>query len=200
MLTIYLLFSGLFTLLLFFRTKWKRISLILINLATISGILLIFTMSRIYSSLPIPAWQPIFTLLNFIAASLTLGGAFVLLMHIQKGSLSGQQSLTWILGLVILLEIIFIPVFLSYLDHNSTASQLSLKLLLQDLTLIFFLRLGFQILSLGLISLAIIGIRSKTAEYGKIFWPVIGAACFIFLNEILGRILFYGIEVPFGSL
>jgi len=200
MLVTYFLFSGLFSFFLFFKTRWKRLSLILLNLATITGVVLIFTMSRIYSSLPIPAWQPIFTLLNFIASTLALGGGFVLLMHIQKGSLSGQQSLAWILGLVILLEVIFIPVFLSYLDQNSTASQLSLKLLLQDFTLIFYLRFGFQILSLGLISLAIIGIRSKTAEYKKIFWPVIGATCFIFLNEILGRVLFYAIEVPFGSL
>lgn len=200
MIITYLLLSGLFTLFLFIKSEWKRLGLVLLNLATVSGIVLIFTMSRIYSSLPIPVWQPIFTFLNFVATTLALGGGLMLIMQIQIGSLSGQQSLAWILGIVLLLEIIFIPIFLSYLDQNSTASQLSLKLLLKDFTLFFYLRLGFQILSIGSISLAIIGIRSNTAEFKKLFWPVIGATCFIFLNEIMGRILFYAIEVPFGSM
>lgn len=200
MLAAYSFFSALFTLFIFTISDWKRLILVTINLATFTGIVLIFTMSRIYSSLPIPAWQAIFTLMNFVAASLSLGAALLLMIQIKKGSLSGQQSLTWILGIVLVLEILFIPIFLSYLDQNSTASQLSLKLLLEDFSLIFYLRLGFQILSLAFIFKAIYNIRSDTNENKKLIWPVIGAACCIFSNEILGRILFYTIEVPFGCL
>ncbi len=196
----YFAFSGIFTLFIFTMSDWKRLMLVTLNLATFSGIILIFTMSRIYSSLPIPAWQAIFTFLNFVAATLSLGAALLLMIQIKKGSLSGQQSLAWILGIVLFLEILFIPVFLSYLDQNSTASQLSLKLLLEDFSLIFYLRLGFQILSLAFIFKAIYNIRSDTDENKKLIWPVIGAACCIFFNEILGRILFYAIEVPFGGL
>lgn len=200
MLIIYLLFTGLFVLLLVYKSDWKRMGWIFLNLATVSGMILIFIMSRIYSSLPIPVWQPTFTFLNFVAATLTLGSGFMLLMHIKKGSLSGQHSLTWILGLVLLLEIIFIPIFLTYLDQNSDASRQSLYLLLENFKIVFYLRLGFQILSLGLLSMAIIALRSSSSNYKKLFWTVIGATCFVFLNEILGRILFYTIEVPLGGL
>lgn len=199
-LIIYLLTTGLFTLSIFVLSEWKRLMLILLNLATISAIVLIFIMSRIYSSLPVPAWQPIFTFLNFVAASLSLGGILLLLIQIQKGSLSGQRSLAWILGIVLILEILFIPVFLTYLDHNSLTSQISLKLLLEEFTLVFYFRLGFQILSLGFIFMSILNIRSKTDENKKLMWPVIGAACCILINEVLGRILFYAIEVPLGGL
>ena len=61
MLMVYLLFSGLFVLFLFFKSDWKRMGWILLNIATVSGMVLIFIMSRIYSSLPIPVWQPTFT-------------------------------------------------------------------------------------------------------------------------------------------
>jgi DMSO reductase anchor subunit len=157
-------------------------------------------MSRIYSALPIPVWQPIFTFLNFIAATLSLGGAFLLLFQIQKGRLSGQQTQAWIIGIVLLLEILFIPIFFSYLDQNSPASQLSLKLLLEDYTYVFYFRLGFQILSIAFVFMSILKIRSETNECKKLMWPAVGAASFIFLNEILGRILFYAIEVPFGIM
>ncbi len=200
LLIVYLFFTGLFTLLIFTISEWKRLILIFLNLSTISGIVLIFTMSRIYSSLPIPVWQPVFTFLNFIAATLAMGGIFLLLFQIKKGSLSGQQSLAWISGIVLLLEILFIPIFFSYLDQNSTASQLSLKLLLEDYTLVFYFRLAFQILSLGFIFLSILNIRSNTNECKKLMWPALVAACCIFANEILGRILFYAIEVPFGIM
>ncbi len=200
MMMIYLFFSGLFTLFIFVMSGWKRLMLVMLNLATISGIILIFFMSRIYSSMPIPAWQSLFNFLNFAATTLATGGILLLLIQIQSGSLSGQQSLAWILGIVLLLEILFIPIFLSYLDQNSHASQLSLKLLLEDYTLIFYFRLGFQLLSLGLISIAIVNIRSDTDRCKRLLWPVIGGTFFIFLNEIFGRILFYAIEVPLGSL
>jgi len=190
----------LFNLVLFFKGEWPRVSLILLNFTTLTGIILVYTMSRIYSAMPIPAWQPVFTLLNFIAATLTMGGGLMLLMNIQKGSLSVQQSLAWIIGIVLLMEIIFIPIFLSYLDQNSITSQLSLKILLEDYSLIFYFRLAFQLVSLGFISLTIVGIRSDIPVFKKFYWPVIGAALFIFLNEIFGRILFYGVDVPIGSL
>lgn len=199
-LIIYVFFSGLFTFFILKMNDWKRLILLTINLATISGVVLIFTMSKIYSSMPIPAWHPVFTLLNFTAVTLTLGGVFLLLFQIRRGSWSGQKSLAWIIGIVMLLEVVSIPIFLSYLDHNSNASQLSLKILLDDFNLVFYFRLGFQILSLGFIFMTIFNIRSDTDKCKKLMWPAMAAASFIFISEFLGRVLFYAIEVPIGSL
>lgn len=197
---LYLGFSGIFTMILFIKPEWKRACHLFIILSIISGIALIYTMSGVYSAMPVPAWHALFTFLNFFAASITMGGAVLLLLQIPNGSWSGQRSLAWIIGIVMILEIMFIPVFLSYLDNNSQASQLSLKLLLEDNNLVFYFRLGLQLAALGLISLAVINIKSFTDQGNKLLWPVIGTTICIIFSEILGRALFYLIEVPLGSL
>lgn len=200
MLILYFVSSSLFILSIFILKEWKRLMLALLNIASVCGILLIFSMSKIYSSVPVPLWHPAFTFLNFLAATVTMGGILLLIVQIRHGGWSGQQSLAWIVTVVLILEIIFIPIFLAYLDRNSMESQLSLKLILEDFSLIFYFRLVFQILSIVFIVIALYNIRSYTDKDKKLLGPVLAAASFIFLNEIFGRFLFYLANVSTGSL
>ena len=200
MVLLYFICSALFILSIYMLKEWKRLMLLLLNLTSLAGFILIYSMARIYSSMPVPLWEPTFTFLNFLASTFSLGGILLLLVQIRHGSWSGQQSLAWIVALVLFLEIIFIPIFLTYLEQNSMESKLSLKVLLEDYGVIFYLRLACQVLSLVFMIKAVYNIRSYTDDNRRLFLPVIAAACFIFMNEIFGRILFYVAEVGVGSL
>jgi len=197
---LFLFFNGSYVFMIFRMSEWKRLMLVFLNLGSLLGIVLVYSMSRVYTDLPVPAWQPIFTFLNFSASAIATGGIVLLLFLTQKGSLSAQRSLSWILAIIFLLEIAAIPVFLSYLDQNSLTSQQSLKILLDDYGIIFYIRLAFQVLSLVFIFTAILNLKSNIDENKKLLWPVIMASACIFLSEISGRILFYAVVVPLGGL
>ncbi len=170
----------------------KVIETALIVTGMISGLSLVYTISKLYMLRTVPAWNNIATPIAFSLTTLLTGTVAVVLLYATVGFFNGDQRaiaqmtllLPVISRLLLLFSLLQIGVFVFlvlYLNSKGGVAAKSCRLLWTDFrrtTLARFLLLFLGILLLG--------------GFGSTVLTFIGAAILLLVSEILGRILFYG--------
>jgi len=143
-------------------------------------------MSMIYVNSIIPAWTNWYTVADFILTSMILGGGLFLVI----ASLAKSQAKSVAIGILglILLQAAITPSYVAFLGVNSEATTASLRLMLGDLQLVFYLKWIF--ISIGAV-LFIIG-QGRKSELSFLSLALTSLA----IGLIIGRFVFYAIGVP----
>jgi anaerobic dimethyl sulfoxide reductase subunit C len=172
----------------------------ILDITSITGLILVFVMSRVYLIPSMPAWNSIFTPIGFFIAMLLSGSSLILLFQLNNGSWACQKALTLIIIVLAVTQIGLLPVHMSWLGEAGASTRESLSLLLNQYLLAFYLRLGLEILTVGFGLWAFFSIRSDTTRKRNLFAPVILAFATSFGALFIDRFLFYQHIVPIGNL
>ena len=168
------------------KVKMKHLR-ILLTIASATGILMVFTMARLYMISTIPAWNNPSTLISFYASTLVLGASFVLILFYRLSSKQPTQdiSLTFvaIIALVLIINLInTIYIGPEYYEGN-IAFEPEVSVRLHSYLSWFFWVAGLVVL---------IRQTYSPAKSQKLFlnYQYIAFTCF-FAAEIISRVLFY---------
>lgn len=172
----------------------------LIDLTAVCGVILVYVMSRIYMIPAVPAWNSIFTPLGFFLTTLIAGSAILLLFQLNKGSWASQKALAGLIISLPVIQLVLLPVHMSWLDEAGDATRTSLNILLQDYLIAFYIRLGLQILTAAFGFWAFFAIRSDTLQQRQLVIPAVIAFLTTTGSIIIDRFLFYQQMVPVGNL
>ena len=163
----------------------------LVDLTAISGLVLVYIMSRIYLLPSMPAWNSLFTPIGFYLAVLLSGSCFILLFQLNSGSWASQKGLAMLIIAVPVIQIGLLPVHMSWLGASGAPGQQSLSLLLNQYLPAFYLRLGFEFLTIAFGFWAFFSIRSDTLKRRNLFIPVLLAFITTIGALVIDRFLFY---------
>jgi anaerobic dimethyl sulfoxide reductase subunit C len=172
----------------------------MLDLTSLTGLILIYTMSRIYQLPSIPAWNSIFTPIGFYLAMFLSGSCFLLLFQLNKGSWASQKGLAVLIIAVPVIQIALLPVHMTWLDEAGDSARQSMSLLLNQYLPAFFLRLGFEILTVAFGFWAFFSIRSDTLKSRNLFIPALLAFLTMVGSLVIDRFLFYQQMVPIVNL
>jgi len=172
----------------------------LIDLTSVTGLVLIYIMSRIYQLPAMPAWNSLFTPVYFFLAAFLSGGCVLLLFQLNHGSWASQKGLAVLIIAVPVIQIALLPVHMSWLGEAGDATRESLSLLLNQYLPAFYLRLGFELLTAAFGFWAFFSIRSDTTKSRNLFIPALLACITTVGVLIVDRFLFYQQIVPVGNL
>lgn len=157
-------------------------------IGAIGGLIAIYSMAMIYVNSIIPAWENWYTIADFILTGLILGGGlYLVLAGSAKSQIKGVA--TGILALV-LIQATLTPSYMAYLGVSGEAANASLRLMLGELQLVFYLK--WLLISIGTI-LVILG-QGKKSEVSYMSFALASLA----LGLIAGRFVFYAIGIPMG--
>jgi anaerobic dimethyl sulfoxide reductase subunit C (anchor subunit) len=205
---------------LFALMQWRKIGTfalrnVLAWLAALVGLALVFSMSQIYMIPTQPAWDTIATPIfffttTFLLGMLTMGAAFVAnYAYLRRKGEAGLETQMALLrevlqgiavGSLLLLgvEVVLLPVFVTYLATYSPVTQASAEMLFDDYLPIFILRLVLIFLGAGIFAAFLF--RSATAKSAERTLSNLVYAAFglVLVAEVLGRFLFYATQVGVG--
>jgi anaerobic dimethyl sulfoxide reductase subunit C (anchor subunit) len=201
--------------------QWrKRASFAIRNaiawLAALVGIVLVYSMSRIYMLDTQPAWNTFGTPLAFYATtfllgSLAMGSAFVAnYAYVKKKEPScatAQCQLVcdvarWIaVATVVLLgvELVVAPLQLSYLISNGSAIGIqSVSMLWSQFGTLFGLRLAVAFVGAGVFALFLSRAAQKEGQENTLGTLIYAAFALVLVSEVVGRFLFYASHIKIG--
>ena len=173
---------------------------LLLYLTALTGLVLVYVMSRIYVLPSMPAWNSIFTPIGFYLAAFLSGSCFLLLFQLNRGSWASQKGLAVLVIAIPVIQIGLLPVHMSWLGEAGDAARQSQDLLLNQYLPAFFLRLGFEILTFAFGFWAFFSIRSDTLKRRDLFIPALLALITSIGALVIDRFLFYHQIVPVGNL
>lgn len=217
-----ILFGVLFAILggLFAIMQWRKwtsftIRNVIAILAGIAGLGLVISMSGVYMLPTQPAWNTLATPIFFLTTTLLLGSlamgtAFTanylylkrkeeagldMQLELLRGSLRGIS----VTALVVLgIQLIVAPLYIAALSAGVPEAQESASMLVDDYVTIFVLRLVLSLIGAGLFAIVLYQSASGEAKDRTMAYMVYGAFAFVLVAEVLGRYLFYAIQVPVG--
>ena len=198
-LSLYLGFLILFILVTWTTTSWKRIQKVLLDLCSIAGIILIYSMSKLYMLPAQPNWNSVFTFVSFYGSSLLLASPLLLLLITKKGSYSSQRALAVLNAALIIIALILLPVFINFLQQNGIPGQQAMDLLLGSHSLIFFGKILLQIVALILIFRSLFVIRSEITQCRQLTIPISLTFASLLIAQYFGRALFYALALSEGG-
>lgn len=172
----------------------------LLDLTSLTGLVLVYVMTRIYQLPSMPAWDSIFTPISFLLAVLLSGSCFLLLFQLNSGSWASQKGLAVLVIAIPVIQIGLLPVHMSWLGEAGDSTRQSLSLLLNQYLPAFYLRLGFEILTIAFGFWAFFSIRSDTLKRRNLFIPALLAFITMIGALVIDRFLFYQQMVPIGNL
>ncbi|MCM3768470.1 DmsC/YnfH family molybdoenzyme membrane anchor subunit [Neobacillus niacini] len=149
--------------------------------ATILGILAIFSSAKIYMIPAIPAWNSMTTMFMFFLTSILLGPLFVGVFLIIRGELSMNLTAVVIVGFIAATVVML--VYFSGLQGGLPQAAESLRLAVGQL--IFWVRLFTFIIAFAILAITAIGKQKQT---GTIYTVVF---VLILISEFLARLQFY---------
>ncbi|MCD6331967.1 MAG: dimethyl sulfoxide reductase anchor subunit [Bacteroidales bacterium] len=172
-------------------TSYKRFLRLFLNLTAIAGLILIFTMVRVYYLPAQPAWYNFYTPTSFYLSAFILGGSWLLILQVNSGSLATQKALASLLILLFSVSLILVPIQMSLLNNLQPPDNHSLEIILKQNRWLFFIKLVTLIIALGSAILAYRAIRSDTTHCRRIQVPVWFLGICSVLAMLTDRILFY---------
>ncbi|MFA5536831.1 MAG: DmsC/YnfH family molybdoenzyme membrane anchor subunit [Bacillota bacterium] len=186
-----ILFAVAFALLLvicWFLERQNKLNTSLIWLSSIVGLISVFSMTQIYMSTLIPAWQSWYTIVEFFVATAILGVVFAMLT--LPGGYGGQQY-KWVLLGAVLLQIALMPSFFGFLGVSTLAGQASISLLAGS----------FGILNIVRWLLVVSGVAWFVISPPKNSHSL-PVALLLTVGVVLGRYIFYvtGVVITVGML
>jgi anaerobic dimethyl sulfoxide reductase subunit C len=168
----------------------------LVDFTALSGLVLVYVMSRIYLLPSMPAWNSVFTPFSFFLATLLFGSCFLLLFQLNSGSWASQKGLAILVLAIPIIQIGLLPIHMSWLGEAGESAHQSLNILLNQYLPAFYLRLGFEILTVGFGFWAFFSIRSDTLKQRNLFIPALLAFLTGLSAIIIDRFLFYAQSIP----
>ena len=197
--------------------KWGSFMLrnVVAILAGIAGLFLVISMSGVYMLPTQPAWNTVATPIFFLATTLLLGSlamgtAFAAnylylkrkgeegleaQLDLLRGSLRGIS----VTALVVLgIQLIVSPLYIAALSAGVPEAQESASMLVDDYVTIFVLRLVLSLIGAGLFAIVLYQGAGGEAKDRTMAYMVYGAFALVLVAEVLGRYLFYAIQVPVG--
>lgn len=172
----------------------------LLDITSLTGLILVYVMSRIYQLPSMPAWNSIFTPIGFYLAMFLSGSSLILLFQLNNGSWACQKGLTLLIIIIPIIQIVLLPVHMTWLETAGESARQSQSLLLNQYLPTFYLRLGFEILTLAFGFWAFFSIRSDTLRRRNLYIPAILSFATIIGALVIDRFLFYQQIVPIGNL
>ena len=212
---VFALLGATFAVMQYFKLSTVVVRNVIAWIAALSGLFLIYAMTRVYMIPEQPAWNTVATPISFFTTTLllgmlALGTAFVinyayvrtkypdgagiqgeLLRDVLKGIAIGGVVLVGI-------ELVILPLYLGYLaTQNSIAAQESVNLMVGPFGLIYFLRLALAFLGAGVFGVFLY----MAAQLGKerlMGMLAYSAFVLVFVAEVLGRLVFYATQRGVG--
>ena len=147
--------------------------------AALFGLGLLYVMSMVYMTPPVPFWKSSLTFWLFLSTAFLLGSATVLCVRTVSGRNAGMLPL-----LVAVAAMLRLGLGLAQIIHGYRVGSPAMP----EMDLVFLHAGG---IGLGLVIL-FIGLRSRAQESGRSALPYVAAATILFwAAEILARISFY---------
>lgn len=202
-----IVFAGLFfvlTIVTYYFYKKESDHPILGMLTAIVGLLVIYSMASLYSSSIRPAWDNINTYIAFFSTTFlfgTTGSALIIFRGIKKDRISYAmqyilKNVSLVAVCMIIVQIVFLPVFIVSLHNGGAEAQESLQLLSKNYGLLLIVRWILSII--GIVLLMYIFYKpAKELRIPKANFIVL-AFTMIFIGEFIGRYIFYAIAVSIG--
>jgi anaerobic dimethyl sulfoxide reductase subunit C (anchor subunit) len=204
---------------LFAVMQWRKLSRFAVRnivalLAGIAGLALVTSMSYVYMLPTQPAWDTLATPVFFFSAALLLGSlamgtAFAAnYLYLKRRTETGlrmqldllRSSLRGIalVSLILLgIQLVVTPVYLAGLASGVPEAQQSASMLIDDFSAVFVLRLTLSFVGAGLFALILYQGASQAKER-NLAYLVYGAFALVLVSEVLGRYLFYAVQVQVG--
>lgn len=203
---------------LFAVMQWRKLGRFALRnviaiLAGIAGLFLVTSMSAIYMLPTQPAWDTLATPISFFTAALLLGSLaigtalatnYLYLKRQENEGLSTQldllrNSLRGIAMVALLLlgvQLIVTPIYVAMLSSGVPEAQESAAMLIDDFSAVFALRLILSFIGAGLFAVILYqGASSEVRRERILAYLVYGAFALVLVSEVLGRYLFYSIQV-----
>ncbi|MEA1961394.1 MAG: DmsC/YnfH family molybdoenzyme membrane anchor subunit [Bacillota bacterium] len=193
-------FTGLFTGMVFidlFVNRMENISESFIKtwswLTSIIGIATVFAIAQIYMNSMMPAWQSSNTMIDFYATTIIMGGIVFLLIS-RKEITTGLTGICLTVLAVALLQVVFLPVFLTELGSGNAAAQSSIALLAQNKGV---MAIQWLLVLAGIFLLIFWKMDDKQGQN-----YIYVSAISLLVGQIIGRYLFYaaGVSLGFGLM
>ncbi|WP_407313201.1 dimethyl sulfoxide reductase anchor subunit family protein [Desulfosporosinus sp. SB140] len=172
-------------------------------ITAIIGLLAIFSMSSIYSSSIMPAWMAADTFISFFGTTFVLGmiasaatiGFSAKGEKLQEATVSLLQRISLLTLAVIVLQLIFLPQYLSGLSGGGQAGQTSAQLLSATYSFPMILHWLLTVVGAALVTYVLYKKgpeKLMTLPASTIYLAFI----IVLVGEFVGRYLFYAIAVP----
>ncbi len=161
---------------------------------SILGLMLIFSMSKIYMLETIPVWDSYYTIIQFYSSFIILGllGLILIISNTNNTLLEGLESTKVIntslsiILVVLFVSIIFLLIRLWNLKLGGIAELSSFNSITSKNLPLLYARIILAVLAIGLIVLQLFYLRFKHSSY-----LLLSLAIIMILSEITGRYLFY---------
>ncbi len=174
---------------------------IMLILSAAAGIVLVFVMSRVYMIEFVPAWNSMFTPLNFYLTSFIAGGAVFIAAFsflLNKYGMQGEQNILKIMSaalfLLILAGLIIWLLQILFLSNGGRGAVDSYNLFIQHNILLASVRIILLIAALILLASFYMGLKKGIVSVNYIY--IASAAAVI--AELAGRYIFYFIFAKIG--
>jgi anaerobic dimethyl sulfoxide reductase subunit C len=200
--------------------QWRKIgSFVLRNviawLAALVGLVLVYSMSRVYMLSTEPAWNSLATPVSFftttfLLGSLAMGAAFVAnyaFLQRKKADCAEAQctlmreALRWIAVAAVVLvgvELIVLPLYLSATASGNPVGLASVKLMAGSYAWILALRVILAFIGAGVFAIFLYQ-NAMSAGHEKLLANLAYTAFIVVLvAEVLGRVLFYATQIRIG--
>ncbi len=197
--------------------QWRKVGSftmrnILAWIASIFGIGLVYSMSKVYMLPTQPSWDSLATPISFFTTTLLLGALALGVAFVINYSISMKKdptcaeaqcellrgALRWIaIATVVLLgvELVTIPIYVGTLSASGSAVALtSTGMLLGEFGLIFALRLILVFVGAGIFGVFLYQNALSPGQEKMLANFAYGAFALVLVAEILGRFLFYATQ------
>jgi anaerobic dimethyl sulfoxide reductase subunit C (anchor subunit) len=176
-------------LILYFKNPGIKYYRIFIGVTTLMGLILVYTMSKLYIIPTVPPWNSVSTMIEFYSTALLIGSAFILGLSIQYGKNKGKVHIgkkTRVLSSIVLIAILII--FINELLFSTTVAEGNVAFKPQPLNKTFMLTRWITLV-LGAASIIYIIYRKDrlTKMNLAFFLPFV----FFLISELIARAAFY---------
>lgn len=184
-------------------------------LAAVVGVVLVYSMGRVYMLPTQPGWNTVATPVSFFATTLLLGllaiGAALVVNYAYVKAKKGKgaevqakllrEVLRWIaVGSVVMLgvEFVVIPAYLGRLAASAGPALETVQKMVGEYGTVFVLRLVLAFLGAGVFGVFIYQTAASVGKEKQLGWLALGAFALVLVAEVLGRFLFYATQSGIG--
>jgi anaerobic dimethyl sulfoxide reductase subunit C (anchor subunit) len=195
------------------RIRMQSIQCFLVFVGGLSGVGLIFSMSRLYMLPTVPVWNSFFTPASFFAVSFLLGnqlaaaGCTAFLTRTRNQTVQEIQT-HWnqntirqieILSLFLIGAVFSLTVFFFlHFGYSEKGSDAALSLIVRNKSAFFAVRLLLTLIGAFLLGVSLALLKKNNFEKKKSRLFIYSGFLVLLLAEILGRYLFYEVYVRLG--
>lgn len=157
------------------------------------GVAVIYSMASIYASSIKPAWSDLNTYLAFYGTTILFGAviSIIFLLLSKEEKTEGLTNIVKVIGMIglgaIIVQLIYLPVYISGLTVIGQAGIESVALISGSYTLVTVIRWALSIL--GLLIIGVLFYRNMHSKSQMSFY--LGALTLVLAGEFLGRYIFY---------